>query len=118
MTQENNLGKWVKDKYGSQAQFAQEIGADPTLVSRWMNGHGISDAYKEKIRDLKYKGPWPEGKKEITLADLESLREEIRTQSAWVREELRKENTALAADLQSALKQLADMRGILSGKRA
>lgn len=111
-----NLGKWIKEKFGSQAQFAQEIGADPTLVSRWMGGSGISDAYKDKIRALEYDGPFPEPKQSITLADLESIREEVRTQAAWVREELRKENTALAADLQATLKRLAEIQGILSEK--
>jgi hypothetical protein len=110
MPQDLNLGKWIKEKYGSQAQFAQEIGADPTLVSRWINGAGISETYQKKIRDLKFKGPFPEPKKEITLADLESLREEIRAQAAWVRVELQKENKALAADLEKVLAELAELR--------
>ena len=105
--QDLNLGKWIKEKFGSQAQFAQEIGADPTLVSRWMGGAGISDAYQKKIRDLKYKGPFPEPKQSITLADLESVRDEIRNQAAWLREEIRRENTALAADVKAILDRLA-----------
>lgn len=59
MTQENNLGKWIREKFGSQTQMALKLGVNPTMISRWMNGAGISDDYKAKIRKLGYSGPWP-----------------------------------------------------------
>lgn len=105
-----NLGDWIKAKFVRKSNFAEKVGADPTLVSRWLGGKGISDEYQAKIRKLGYLGPFPEPEREITLADLESIRAEVRTQAAWVREELRKENTALAADLEKVLKQLAELR--------
>lgn len=64
MTQEINLGKWIRSKYGSQAQFADKIGAHATMVSRWMGGAGISEEYQAKIRKLGYSGPWPEDVKD------------------------------------------------------
>ncbi len=59
MTQENNLGRWIREKFGSQAQLAQKMGIHPTMISRWMAGNGMSEDYQAKIRKLGYTGPWP-----------------------------------------------------------
>ena len=60
MPRDFNLGRWIRDKYRSQAKFAEKLGVDPTRLSRWMNlSDGISDEYQAKIRKLGYTGPWP-----------------------------------------------------------
>lgn len=69
MTRLSNLGKWIKDKYRSQAAFAQKLGVDPTRLSRWLNlSDGISDEYQAKIRKLGYSGPWPDDEEQIAPA--------------------------------------------------
>lgn len=99
--------EWILETYKTHAAFGEAFGAGQTTVSRWLSGkQTISADYREAIRAAGFKGEFPRAKEEITLQDLESIREEVRTQSAWVREELRKENVALAAMLQEALKRL------------
>jgi hypothetical protein len=53
------LGDWIIAKFRKKGKFAEKIGADPTLVSRWLSGKGISDEYQAKIRKLGYTGSWP-----------------------------------------------------------
>lgn len=99
---------WLKERWGSQAALAEKLQVNQNTVSSWKTGRTrIHPDYQKELRKLGYDGPFPEPGTEISLADLESLRDEIRTQAAWVREELRKENTALAAILQEVLRRLA-----------
>jgi hypothetical protein len=83
MTQENILGKWIREKFGSQTQFGLKLGVNPTMVSRWMNGGGISDDYKAKIRKLGYTGPWPREEAQeapagvVTREEYEAIRQEL-----------------------------------------
>lgn len=61
MKQVSTLGKWITEKYRSQVIFAEKVGAHPTMVSRWLSGReGISPDYRDKIRGMKYAGPWPQ----------------------------------------------------------
>ncbi|OGT56705.1 MAG: hypothetical protein A3E01_00385 [Gammaproteobacteria bacterium RIFCSPHIGHO2_12_FULL_63_22] len=112
----SDLGEWIRVRFGEAGQGGLAAKLKPPVsknaVSMWKTGKNrISAAYEKQIRALGYDGPLPEVGGDVTKADIESLQEEIRTQAAWVREELRKENTALAADLQEVLKQLAELRG-------
>jgi hypothetical protein len=59
MAQDYELGKWIREKFRSQAKFAEKIGAHPTLISRWMGGAGISEDYEKAIRKLGYTGLLP-----------------------------------------------------------
>jgi hypothetical protein len=69
MTRDFELGKWITGKYKTRAAFAKKLGVDPTRLSRWMNlSDGISDDYQQKIRDLKYDGPWPQEEAKATPA--------------------------------------------------
>lgn len=111
-----DLGEWIRFKFGDAGQGGLAAKLKPPVsknaVSMWKTGKNrISPAYEKQIRALGYDGPLPEVGGEVTKADIESLREEIRTQAAWVREEIRKENTALAADLREALKLLGALQG-------
>lgn len=112
-----DLGEWIKQEYGDQGALASALRPKvaKNTVSSWKTGrNGIPPEYQKQLRKLGYDGPWPEQGGEVTLADLESLRAEVRTQAAWVREELRKENAALAADLERALNELVALRDSLS----
>lgn len=56
----NELGRWIKDKYGSQAGLADALGVQQSRVSKWVSGaESISDPIQAKLRGMKYKGPWP-----------------------------------------------------------
>lgn len=60
LPRDSALGEWIREKFRSQAKFAEKLGVDPTRLSRWMNRvDGISDDYQAKIRKLGYTGPWP-----------------------------------------------------------
>lgn len=108
---------WLKEKWGSQSALAEKLSVNQNTISSWKTGRSrIHPDYQKELRKLGYDGPFPEPGGEVTLADLESIRQEIRVQAAWVREEIRKENTVLAADLAEALKKLAEIQGILAGK--
>lgn len=105
-----NLKEFRKSKGFSQEDLGRKLG----LAEKWRNYPNWETGrapfppdIQAKLLKLGYDGPFPEPGGEISLADLESLRDEIRTQAAWVREELRKENTALAAILQEVLRRLA-----------
>ncbi len=107
-----NLKEWRKLKKWRQEDLADQLGEPRPTYQGWESGRiPFPPEIIQKVRDLGFDGDFPEPGKDVTLADLESIREEIRTQSAWVREELRKENKALAADLQAILKQLAALQG-------
>ena len=54
--QDSTLGKWIRDNFDSQIDFAEAVGTNPTQVSRWVGGAGISPAYQKKIRKVEYKG--------------------------------------------------------------
>jgi hypothetical protein len=69
MRQVSNLGRWINEKYRSQVVFAEKVGAHPTMVSRWLSGkEGVSPDYQDKIRALKYVGPWPREEAQETPA--------------------------------------------------
>jgi hypothetical protein len=54
------LGKWIKERYGSQVAFSDKMGVHPTRVSKWLKAQdGISSDYQAAIRKLGYVGPWP-----------------------------------------------------------
>lgn len=54
------LGKWIKERFGSQLAFAKEFGTTQGQVSKWVAGtESISAANQARIRGLKYKGAWP-----------------------------------------------------------
>lgn len=110
-----NLKAWRKLVKLRQEDVADQLGEPRPTYQAWESGRApFPPEVREKLRDLGYLGPFPEPERPITLADLESIREEIRSQAAWVREELRKENVVLAADLERALKLIAELRDSLS----
>lgn len=107
-----NLRDWRKEKGWTQGDLADKIGEPRPTFQKWEAGVSPTPpAAQAKIRKLGFSGDFPEPGRPITLEDLESIREEIRTQAAWVREELRKENVALAAALQEALRRLEALQG-------
>jgi transcriptional regulator with XRE-family HTH domain len=113
-----NLKEWRRLKGLRQEDLADQLEEPRGTYQAWESGRAaFPPEVQAKIRKLGYKGPFPEPGRGLTLADLESIREEIRTQVAWAREELRKENAALAADLQEALKMLAELRGSPQAER-
>lgn len=60
MPQDLNLGKWIKEEWGSQVAFSEKLGVQQSRVSKWLSGReGISQDYQTRIRKLGYKGPWP-----------------------------------------------------------
>lgn len=102
-----NLKEWRRLKKWRQEDLADKLGEPRPTYQGWESGRvTFPPEIKAKIVKMGFTGEFPEPDQEITLADLESIREEIRTQAAWVREEVRKENTALAAMLQEVLKRL------------
>lgn len=107
-----NLKEWRKLKGWRQEDLADKLGEPRPTYQGWESGRiTFPPAIAAKIKKLGFDGEFPEPAKEITREDLESIREEIRTQAAWVREELRKENVALAAMLQEVLERLAQRTG-------
>lgn len=103
--------EFVKTQGGNEG-LAVKMKVAPATVSAWRTGrNNIKPEYKRVMtEDLGYAGRYPdEVGGGVTREDFESLREEFRTQVAWLREELRKENKALAALLQQALKQLGQL---------
>lgn len=116
-----NLKEWRKEKGLRQEDLADKLGSVQSTYQGWENGvRPFPPDIQAKIRKLGFTGPFPELGREVTLSDLnaakEELRGEIRIQAAWVREEIRKENTTLAADLQAALKLLVELRSNLGVK--
>jgi hypothetical protein len=115
-----SLKEFRKFKELSQEDLGRKLGLGKKWKNypNWETGRApFPPDIQAKILEMGYDGPWPELGGEVTRADLESLRDEVRTQAAWMREELRKENVALAADLQEALKRLAALQDSLAGKR-
>lgn len=112
-----NLGKWITDTYKRKGDFAAKIGADPTLISRWMRGAGISEEYQAKIRKLGYKGPWPAEEAQearqpspaagVSRDDLVGLEREVKL----LRDDLEKEKKLRFA-LMGAVRQLAKASGL------
>jgi transcriptional regulator with XRE-family HTH domain len=112
-----NLKEWRRLKKLRQEDLADLLEEPRGTYQAWESGRAaFPPEVIAKIKKMGFKGVFPEPGRGITLSDLESIREEIRTQVAWVREELRKENAALAADLQEALKTLAALQGTPSAK--
>lgn len=109
-----DFGEWIRERFGDQGGLAAKL-KPPVVkntVSSWKTGRNrIPPDYQKQIKAMGYDGPFPDPGGEITREDLESLRDEVRTQSAWVREELRKENAALAADLREVLSRLGALQG-------
>lgn len=104
MTNIEDFEKWITAKYGTQGRFAESLGVGQTTVSRWLAGkQRISPDYQKRIKKAGFNGVLPEpADGAVTKADLESLREEIRTQAAWLREELRKDIEAAVEGLLAA----------------
>lgn len=108
------LGSYVETVWKTQAALAKQLGVAQNTVSNWINGKlRVTLEYQKALRELEppYEGPFPEAGAEFTSAEVESLRQEIRTQAGWLREEARKESTALAAVLQEVLKRLGPPKG-------
>lgn len=104
-----DLKDWRKSKGLTQGELADKIGALPNTYQAYESARiGIPPDIQAKIRKMGYKGPWPEIGGEVTRADLESLRSEVRTQAAWIREELRKDIEAAVAGIQASLSQGAE----------
>lgn len=60
MREYSNLGKWIREKFQTQAVFGEKIGVRQGRVSKWVLGQeGISPEYQKAIRKLGYTGPWP-----------------------------------------------------------
>ena len=56
----SELGKWIREKYDTQAAFGDKIGVRQGRVSKWILGtEGISPEYQRAVRKLGYSGPWP-----------------------------------------------------------
>lgn len=91
-----DLGEWIRDKYKTQASFAEKMGVRQGRVSRWMSGEdGVSEEYQEKIRKLGYKGPWPERRAQdlasaggpfATASDLAEVRGALKAHVEYWRE--------------------------------
>ena len=122
--QDSTLGKWIRDNFDSQIDFAVVVGTNPTQVSRWVGGAGISSAYQKKIRkvkykgrDLEYKGPWPADEAKdraaggpapfATREEYAVLKDRVET----LRGDLDKEK-ALRFALRGAVRQLAKAAGL------
>lgn len=111
-----NLKEWRKTKGWRQEDLADKLGEPRPTYQAWESGRvTFPPAIKAKIEKMGFKGEWPDPGAELTRADLESLRDEVRTQSAWLREELRKDNTGAAAVLQEILKRLSALEGNFAG---
>lgn len=55
-----NLGEWIREKWKTQAVFAEKLGVTQGRVSKWLTAaEGVSADYQAKIRKLGYQGPWP-----------------------------------------------------------
>lgn len=107
----SNLGEWIRHEFREAGQGGLAKKLKPKVsknaISMWNTGKNrISPDYQEQIRALGYDGPFPEVGGEVTRADVESLREEIRSQAKWVLGELRKDNVAQAAAIQKVLRHL------------
>lgn len=117
MAHDLTLGKWIREKFRSQAKFGTKIGAHPTLISRWMGGGGISDDYQAAIRKLGYTGPWPADEAQdaaaggpapyVTREEYAVLKDRLET----LRKDLDRERDLRVA-LRGAVRQLAKAAGL------
>jgi hypothetical protein len=109
MAQETELGKWIREKFRSQAKFADKIGAHPTLISRWMGGAGISEDYEKVIRGLGFKGLLPAQEVEDAAAGGPAVyvtREEFAEEKGALRAEIR----LLRESLEKAFELIRDLK--------
>lgn len=105
----DNFGNWIRERFGDQGALADKLKPKvvKNTVSSWKTGRNrIPMEYEKQIRALGYDGPMPETGGEVTRDDVESLRQEIRNQAAWLRETARQESVVLAAVMQEILKRL------------
>jgi transcriptional regulator with XRE-family HTH domain len=109
-----NLREWRKMNGWRQEDVADKIGEPRPTYQAWESGRvSFPPAAQLKIRKLGFTGTFPDLGKPITASDLESIRDEVRNQAMWLRVELQKENTALAAMMQEILIRLAHLQGKL-----
>jgi transcriptional regulator with XRE-family HTH domain len=105
-----NLKEWRKLNGWRQEDLADKLEEPRGTYQAWESARAaFPPEIQMKIRKLGYTGPFPEPAQEITLSDLESIREEIRSQAVWLREESRKETARLAAAMQEVLLQLREL---------
>jgi transcriptional regulator with XRE-family HTH domain len=100
-----NLGEWIIGKYKTQAAFAEKLNVRQGQVSRWISGaNEVSEGYRREIRNLGYKGPWPEK----TAAKGENLvtREEFAEEKGALRAEVR----LLRESLEKAFELIRDLK--------
>jgi hypothetical protein len=92
-----NLGEWIRDKWKTQAVFAEKMGVAQGRVSKWLTAaEGISPDYQAKIRKLGYQGPWPQeeaketpaaaGSPYVTASELAELRGAVKAHVEYWRE--------------------------------
>lgn len=65
MLPNQNLGEWIRSKYGDQGGLAVKLKpmVAKNTVSSWKTGrNGIPPEYQKQIRTLGYTGPWPHDK--------------------------------------------------------
>lgn len=105
----------IRDSKGwTQEELAEKADIVPGTYQAYESAR-ISipaDARKKIEKALSTKDiEWPARGGKITLADLESLRAEIRTQVAWAREEIRKDIQGAVADILESLERIEPPKG-------
>lgn len=109
----NYLREWRKNKNLTQEELASQIEEPRGTYQAYESGRSpIPSDVQGKIRRLGFKGEFPTPSDGVTREDLDSFRQEVRSQVGWLREESRKENTALAAMLQEVLARLSPRKEI------
>jgi hypothetical protein len=94
MPQLENLGEWIKSRYGDQGGLAAKLKPPvaKNTVSSWKTGrNGIPPEYKKQMRALGFSGPWPQEEAQGPATDV--------TPSGITREEFAEERGALRAEI-------------------
>lgn len=105
----DNLRAWRKSKDYSQEDLGRKLGLGDqwkTYQSYESGRTPFPESLKKKLRAMHYDGPFPELRNEITRADLETLRNDLRGHQGWVLGEIQKGHSALGALLQEILSRL------------
>lgn len=100
-----NLKGWRKRKKLTQGELSQKLGIIENTYQAYESGRISMPAdVRAKITKMGFLGAFPDqDEAPPTIQDIESIRAEIRTQAAWIREEIRKEIQGAVAELQEFL---------------
>lgn len=88
-----NIGDWVKKKYGGQRQAAKALDTSQGVVSQWINGRSVPLPEMQALMVKNgYNGPFPEPKKKtgkgVSAEVFAEYRGEVKTEIRNLRQDL------------------------------